>query len=55
MSERRYTDEEVAAIFERAAETEHTTLPVPAVGKGLTLAALQEIGREVARSRRGAW
>ncbi len=47
MSERRYTDEEVAAIFERAAETEHTALPVAAVGKGMTLAALQEIGREV--------
>ena len=47
MSERRYTDEEVAAIFERAAETDHTTLPVSAVGKGLTLAALQEIGQEV--------
>jgi hypothetical protein len=47
MSERRYTDEEVAAIFERAAKTEHTALPVPAVGEGMTLAALQEIGREV--------
>jgi hypothetical protein len=47
MSERRYTDEEVAAIFERAAETAHTALPVPAVGKGMTLAALQEIGRGV--------
>jgi hypothetical protein len=47
MSERRYNDEEVAAIFERAAETEHSALPVPAEGKGLTLAALQDIGREV--------
>jgi hypothetical protein len=47
MSERRYTDEEVAAIFERAAEADHTALPVPAEGKGMTLAALQEIGREV--------
>jgi len=46
MSERRYTDEEVAAIFERAAEADHTALPVPAEGKGMTLAALQEIGRE---------
>jgi hypothetical protein len=35
MSERRYTDEEVAAIFERAAEADHTALPVPAEGKGL--------------------
>jgi hypothetical protein len=47
MSERRYTDEEVAAIFERAAKTEHTALPVAPVGEGMTLAALQEIGREV--------
>jgi len=47
MSERHYTDEEVAAIFERASETEHTGLPMSAEGKGLTLAALQDIGREV--------
>jgi len=47
MSERQYTDQEVAAIFERASKTEHTALPVPAEGKGLTLAALQDIGREV--------
>ncbi|HEV8125077.1 MAG TPA: hypothetical protein VGP80_12580 [Gemmatimonadales bacterium] len=45
MAERRYTDEEVAAIFERATETEHAALPA-AEGKGMTLAALQEIGRE---------
>lgn len=47
MSEREYNDEEVAAIFAKAAETEHTSLRVPAEGTGLTLAALQEIGREV--------
>ena len=47
MSERQYNDQEVAAIFERASKTEHTTLPVPAEGKGLTLAALQDIGWEV--------
>jgi hypothetical protein len=47
MSERRYNDEEVAAIFERASETELTALPAPAEGRGLTLAALQDIGREV--------
>ena len=47
MSERQYNDEEVAAIFERAAETERASLRVPAEGKGLTLAALQDIGREV--------
>lgn len=47
MRERQYSDEEVAAIFERASETEHTALRAPAEGKGLTLAALQDIGREV--------
>jgi hypothetical protein len=47
MRERRYTDEQVAAIFEQAAETDHAALPVPAAGKGMTLATLQEIGREV--------
>src|ERR1044071_7407062 len=47
MSERQYKDEEVAAIFERASETEQSGLPRPADGKGLTLAALQDIGREV--------
>jgi hypothetical protein len=47
MSERRYTDEEVASIFERASESEHTPLPAPADRAGVTLAALQEIAREV--------
>jgi hypothetical protein len=47
MSERRYNDEEVAAIIERASETEPAALPASTEGKGLTLAALQEIGREV--------
>ena len=47
MTERQYTDEEVATIFERASKTEHAPLPVPAEGKGLTLAALHDIGREV--------
>jgi hypothetical protein len=47
MSERQYTDEEIAAIFARASETEHGTVPASAEGKGLTLAALQDIGREV--------
>lgn len=45
MTERRYTDEEVAAIFERAAEPQQA-LPA-SDGKGMTLSALQEIGREV--------
>jgi hypothetical protein len=47
MTERQYSDEEAAAIFERASETEHAVVPVPAEGRGLTLAALQDIGREV--------
>lgn len=50
MSERQYNDDEVAAIFARASEADHTSLPAPAEGKGLTLAALQEIGREVGLS-----
>ena len=47
MAERQYDDDEVAAIFKRAAESEHSVLPAPAEGKGLTLAALQDIGRDV--------
>ena len=47
MTERQYTDDEVAAIFERASKTEPTAVAIPAEGKGMTLAALQEIGREV--------
>jgi hypothetical protein len=47
MSERQYNDEEVAAIFERASKTDRTGLPVPAERSGMTLAALQDIGREV--------
>jgi hypothetical protein len=47
MTERRYNDEEVAAIFEQASTTERTALPASAEGKGVTLAALQDIGREV--------
>ena len=47
MAERRYTEDEVAAIFELASKTERSALPAPADGRGLTLAALQEIGREI--------
>ena len=47
MGERQYNDEEVAAIFERASQTEHAALPASTQGRGLTVAALQEIGREV--------
>jgi hypothetical protein len=47
MTDRRYTHEEVAAIFERASEMEHTPLPVSTPAEGATLKALQDIGREV--------
>ena len=50
MPERRYSDEEIAAIFKRAAETEPSASPVLAEGQGMTLEALQEIGREVGLS-----
>jgi hypothetical protein len=46
MSERRFNEEEVAAIFERAAEAQHSTRQLPS-GEGMTLSELQEIGREV--------
>ena len=46
MTERRYTDDEVAAIFELASKTERADVPISAEGRGLTLAAVQEIGRE---------
>lgn len=48
MSERRFTDEEVAAIFKQASESE--SLANVSTGKGMTLAALQEIGREAGMS-----
>jgi hypothetical protein len=47
MTDRRYNDDEVAAICERASKAEHANLPASAEAGGLTLAALQEIGREV--------
>jgi hypothetical protein len=54
MAERRYTDEETAAIFKAAAELQQATLSTPADAAapahsddGMTLAQLQEIGREV--------
>jgi hypothetical protein len=49
MSERRYTQDEVSAIFERASETERT-LPASAEGAGLTLAELHDIARQVGMS-----
>lgn len=47
MTERRYSEEEVAAIFERATETKPVGQRSPSTGSGMTLAELQEIGREV--------
>jgi hypothetical protein len=54
MSERRYSDEETAAIFKAAAELQQAVSRAPAGGalaqvsnEGMTLEQLQEIGREV--------
>jgi len=47
MTERRYSQEEAAAIFERAAQAEQSARrPLPP-GEGMTLAELQEIAAEV--------
>ncbi len=50
MTERRYTDEEVATIFREAAEGQRTDAVQQSDGGGLTLAELQSIGREVGLS-----
>ncbi len=47
MTERRYSEEEVAAIFERAAEAQQSARRQLPPGEGMTLADLQGIGREV--------
>jgi hypothetical protein len=47
MSERRYNEAEVAAIFERAAEAQKISQSQLPSGEGMTLAEIQEIGREV--------
>src|SRR3954464_8777429 len=50
MSDRRYSDEEVSRIFERAAEAQQQTRKQLTSGEspdGMTLAQLQEIGKEV--------
>ncbi len=48
MSERRYDEDEVAEIFGRATEAEEAVRhQAPSGGEGMTLAELQEIGREV--------
>ncbi len=47
MNERRYSEEEIAAIFERAAQAQKTARRQLPPGAGMTLAELQEIGSEV--------
>jgi hypothetical protein len=47
MTERRYTEQEVAAIFEQATEAQQTSRKRLPPGEGLTLSDLQEIGRDV--------
>lgn len=47
MTQRRYSEDEVAAIFERATETGPNAVSRSSSTDGLTLAELQEIGREV--------
>jgi hypothetical protein len=47
MSERRYNEAEVAAIFERAAEALEANPQELPSGEGMTLTDLQEIGQEV--------
>jgi len=47
MTERRYTEDEVAAIFERAANAQQAGRRQLPSGEGMTLADLQEIGRDV--------
>jgi hypothetical protein len=47
MTERRYTDDEAAAIFKRAAKNQQSVRRQLPPTDGMTLADLQEIGREV--------
>ncbi len=47
MAERRYTEEEVAQIIQHAAENQQSPKRQLAPAEGLTLAEVQEIGREV--------
>ncbi|HEY2805104.1 MAG TPA: hypothetical protein VGI92_04520 [Gemmatimonadales bacterium] len=48
MTERRYSEEEVSTIFERAAEAQQAVRrQLPAGGEGMTLAELRTIGNEV--------
>lgn len=47
MPERRYSEDEVAAIFERATEAQQAVRRQLPAGEGMSLADLQAIGREV--------
>ena len=47
MSERRYSEDEVAAIFAKAADAQEISRRPAGSGTGMTLPELQEIGREV--------
>jgi hypothetical protein len=47
MNERRYSEDEVSAIFERAAEAQQAVRRSLPPGEGLTLTDLRAIGREV--------
>ena len=47
MTERQYSEDEVAAIFEQASKAQRTGRRQLPPGEGMTLAELQEIGREV--------
>ena len=47
MSERRYTEEEVAEIIRRATEDQQSPARRIAPGEGLTLADVQQVGRDV--------
>jgi len=47
MTDRRYSEEEVAEIFKRAAEAQQTARRQLPSGEGMTLAELESIGREV--------
>lgn len=51
MSERRFNEAEVEAIFKRAAEAQQTGQRQLPMGEGMTLTDLQEIGREVGFSQ----
>lgn len=50
MSERRYNEDEIAAIFANAARPAENAPRRPASSAGMTLAELQDIGREVGLS-----